>query len=168
MWLVANYEEKFRAALGAMQKSEMKKALANKKKQVNQIERRIDELDRLFKKVYEDYANQRLSEARYEMLSGDYEAEQAELREKLQALTAEIEQQEEQADSIDKFIAKIKKYFGMTELTPAILNDLVKAVYVHKPKKVDGKRVVDIDISYNYTGILPKSLLEDIKNEPMA
>ena len=166
MWLVANYEEKFRAALGAMQKSEMKKALASKKKQVSQIERRIDELDRLFKKVYEDYANQRLSEARYEMLSGDYETEQAELKEKLSALTDEIEQQEEQADSIDKFIAKVKKYLEMTELTPAILNDLVKAVYVHKPKKVDGKRVVDIDISYNFIGILPKSLFEGIKNEP--
>ena len=167
MWLVANYEEKFRAALGAMQKSEMKKALASKKKQVNQIERRIDELDRLFKKVYEDYANQRLSEARYEMLSGDYETEQAELREKLEMLTAEIEQQEEQADSIDKFITKVKKYMEMTELTPAILNDLVKEVYVHKPKKVDGKRVVDIDISYDFVGILPKSLFENIKNEPM-
>ncbi len=167
MWLVANYEEKFRAALGAMQKSEMKKALASKKKQVSQIERRIDELDRLFKKVYEDYANQRLSEARYEMLSSDYEAEQAELRERLETLTAEIEQQEEQADNINKFIAKVKKYLEMTELTPAILNDLVKAVYVHKPKKVDGKRVVDIDISYNYAGILPKSLFENIKNEPM-
>ena len=167
MWLVANYEEKFRAALGAMQKSEMKKAHANKKKQVNQIERRIDELDRLFKKVYEDYANERLSEARYEMLSGDYEAEQAELREKLETLTAEIEQQEEQAENINKFIAKVKKYLEMTELTPAILNDLVKVVYVHKPKKVNGKRVVDIDISYDFVGILPKSLFENIKNEPM-
>ncbi len=167
MWLVANYEEKFRAALGAMQKSEMRKALASKKKQVSQIERRIDELDRLFKKVYEDYANQRLSEARYEMLSSDYEAEQAELKEKLSVLTDEIEQQEEQAENIDKFIAKVKKYMEMTELTPAILNDLVKAVYVHKPKKVDGKRVVDIDISYDFVGILPKSLFEDIKNEPM-
>ena len=167
MWLVANYEEKFRAALGAMQKSEMKKALASKKKQVNQIDRRIDELDRLFKKVYEDYANEKLSEARYEMLSSEYEAEQAELKEKLSTLTAEIEQQEEQADSIDKFIAKVKKYLEMTELTPMILNDLVKAVYVHKPKKVDEKRVVDIDVSYDFVGILPKSLLEEMKNEPM-
>ncbi len=167
MWLVANYEEKFRAALGAMQKSEMKKALANKKKQVNQIERRIDELGRLFKKVYEDYANQRLSESRYEMLSGDYEVEQAEMKEKLSVLTDEIEQQEEQADSIDKFIVKVKKYMEMTELTPAILNDLVKAVYVHKPEKVNGKRVVGIDISYDFVGILPKSLFEEMKNEPM-
>ena len=101
------------------------------------------------------------------MLSGDYEVEQAELRERLETLTAEIEQQEEQAENIDKFIAKVKKYLEMTELTPAILNDLVKAVYVHKPKKVNGKRVVDIDISYNYAGILPKSLLEEMKNEPM-
>ena len=167
MWLVANYEKKFRTALGAMQKSEMKKAIAVKKKQASQIERRIDELDRLFKKVYEDYANQRLSEARYEMLSGDYETEQAELRERLETLTAEIEQQEEQAENIDKFIAKVKKYLEMTELTPAILNDLVKAVYVHKSKKVDGKRVVDVDISYDFVGILPKSLFEQMKNEPM-
>ena len=101
------------------------------------------------------------------MLSGDYEVEQAELREKLQMLTAEIEQQEEQANNIDKFITKVKKYLEMTELTPAILNDLVKAVYVHKPEKVNGKRVVDIDISYNFIGILPKSLFEEMKNEPM-
>ena len=101
------------------------------------------------------------------MLSGDYETEQAELKEKLSALTAEIEQQETQAENIDRFIAKIKKYFDMTELTPEMLNDLVKAVYVHKPKKVDGKRVVDIDISYDFVGILPKSLFEDIKTEPM-
>ncbi len=98
------------------------------------------------------------------MLSGDYETEQAELRERLETLTAEIEQQE-QAENIDKFITKVKKYLEMTELTPAILNDLIKAVYIHKPKKVDGKRVVDIDISYNYAGILPKNLFEDIKNE---
>ena len=167
MWLVANYEEKFKAALGAMQKSEMKKALSSKKKQVSQIERRIDELDRLFKKVYEDYANQRLSESRYEMLSGDYETEQAELRERLETLTAEIEQQEEQAENSDKFITKVKKYMEMTELTPAILNDLVKAIYVHKPKKADGKRVVDVDISYDFVGILPQSLFEEMKNEPM-
>ena len=36
-------------------------------------------------------------------------------------------------------------------------------------KRVDrtGKRVVDIDISYDFVGILPKSLFENIKNEPM-
>ena len=117
--------------------------------------------------MYEDHASQRLSEARYEMLSGDYEVEQAELRERLETLTAEIEQQEEQAENIDKFIVKVKKYMEMTELTPAIFNDLVKAIYVHKSKKVDGKRVVDIDISYDFVGILPKSLFENMKNEPM-
>ena len=89
------------------------------------------------------------------------------MREKLEMLTTEIEQQEEQADRIDKFITKVKKYMEMTELTPAILNDLVKAIYVHKPKKADGKRVVDIDISYDFVGILPQSLFEEMKNEPM-
>jgi len=42
---------------------------------------------------------------------------------------------------------------------PAILNDMVKAVYVHKTDKSSGKRVQTVTISYNYAGILPNSLL---------
>ena len=91
------------------------------------------------------------------MLSSDYEAEQAELREKLQVLADEIEQQEVQAENIDKLIAKVKKYLEITELTPAILNDLIKAVYVHKPEKVNGKLAVDIDISYDFVGTCRKA-----------
>ncbi len=40
------------------------------------------------------------------MLSDDYEQEQEELREKLLRLNEEINEQEEQAENIDKFLAK--------------------------------------------------------------
>ena len=33
--------------------------------------------------------------------------------------------------------------------------------------EIKSKRVVDIDISYDFVGILPKSLFEEMKNEPM-
>ena len=60
------------------------------------------------------------------MLSDDYEQEQKELREKLLRLNEEITKQEEQAENIDRFIGKVRKYLDLDELTPAILNDMVK------------------------------------------
>ena len=72
------------------------------------------------------------------MLSDDYEQEQEELREKLLRLNEEIAKQEEQAENIDRFIGKVRKYLNLDELTPAILNDMVKAVYVHAPDKSKG------------------------------
>ena len=102
----------------------MKKELAAKRRQLTQAERRIEELDRLFKRIYEDNVNGKLSDSRFQMLSDDYEQEQEELREKLLQLNEEIIQQEEQAENIDRFISKVRKYLDLDELTPALLNDI--------------------------------------------
>ena len=165
---VANHEEQFRKAMGAKQKAEAKRELAAKRRQLTQAQRRIEELDRLFKRIYEDNANGKLSDNRFQMLSDDYEKEQKELREKLLRLNEEINQQEEQAENIDRFIGKVRKYLDLDELTPAILNDMVKAVYVHAPDKSKGYREQRIDISYDLVGILPASLLNDLQNGEMA
>ena len=94
----------------------------------------------------------------------DYGQEQEELREKLLQLNEDITQQEEQAENIDRFIGKVRKYLDLDELTPAILNDMVKAVYVHAPDKSSGRREQRIDISYDLVGILPAALLNDPSN----
>ena len=61
-----------------------------------------------------------------------------------------------------------KKYLYLEKLTPAVLNDMVNAVYVHAPDKSSGHRVQDVEISYNYIGILPANLLYDIQNGETA
>ena len=165
---VANHEEQFRKAMGAKQKAEAKKELAAKRRQLTQAERRIEELDRLFKRIYEDNANGKLSDSRFQMLADDDEQEQEELREKLLRLNEEINEQEEQSENIDRFISKVRKYLDLDELTPAVLNDMVKAVYVHAPDKSKGHREQQIDISYDLVGILPASLLNNLQNGETA
>ena len=165
---VANHEEQFRKAMGAKQKAEAKRELTAKRRQLTQVERRIAELDRLFKRIYEDNANGKLSDSRFQMLSDDYEQEQEELREKLLQLNEEINRQEEQAENIERFISKVHEYLDMDELTPAVLNDMVKAVYVHMPETSNGHREQQIDISYDLVGILPASLLNDLQNGETA
>ena len=156
---VSAFEDEFREALGALKSSETKKELDTKNRQLQKSQNRYSELDRLFKRVYEDLVNGNLSETRFKMLSNDYENEQTELKEKIELLNKEIQEFQEKTDNIEKFIRTAKKYVGIEELTPAVLNDMVKAVYVQKPDKSSGKRVQKVIISYNYAGILPNELL---------
>ena len=80
----------------------------------------------------------------------------------------EIIQQEEQAENIDRFIGKVQKYLDLDKLTPTVLNDMVKAVYVHAPDKSKGYREQQIDISYDLVGILPAAMLNDLQNGETA
>ncbi len=165
---VADYEDAFRRALGAKRSDEAKKELAAKKRTLQKSENRLAELDRLFKRIYEDMVRGKLSEARFQMLSDDYEQEQDALRAKIEMLEAEIQNQKDQAENVDRFIRQAKKYLYLEKLTPTILNGMVNAVYVHASDKSGEHRVHDVDISYNYIGILPANLLYDIMNGKAA
>ena len=161
-------EDAFRKALGAKRSAEVKKDLAAKKRTLQKSENRLAELDKLFKRIYEDMVNGKLSEARFQMLSDDYEQEQEELRAKIEMLENEIQNQEDQEENVDRFIRVAKKHLYLEKLTPDVLNDMVQAVYVHAPDTSSGQRIQDVDISYNYIGILPANLLYDIINGKAA
>ncbi|MBR5614376.1 MAG: recombinase family protein [Clostridia bacterium] len=156
---VAGYENQFRKVLGAKQKAEVKKELSAKKKLLSKSESRIKELDLLFQRIYEDNVSGKISDERFQMLSANYETEQAELKQIIEKLSAEISKTEEQSDNVERFISKVHRYFDLQELTPSVLNDMVKRVYVHAPQTIDGKRTQEIDIVYDLVGILPLSLL---------
>ena len=150
LWYISDCEDLFRDKLGA------------KRRQLTQAQRRMEELDRLFKRLYEDNISGKINDSRFEKLSADYENEQAELTEKMQLLEQEIAQQEEEADSIEQFILRAKKYPNLQELTPAVLHDLVNRVYVSAPDKSSGQRVQDVHISLACIGFLPESIIAEM------
>jgi len=100
----------------------------------------MTELSMLFKRIYEDHVNSKLSEVRFLELSADYEAEQTELQAKLEQWKTDLERQEQRTNDVDRFVEKCKKYVGLEELTPTILNDLVHKVFGEAPDKSSGKR----------------------------
>ena len=79
LWYISDCEDLFREKLGAKRKEEFKKELAAKRRQLTQAQRRIEELDRLFKRIYEDNISGKINDSRFQKLSADYEKEQAEL-----------------------------------------------------------------------------------------
>ena len=160
LWYISDCEDLFRDKLGAKRKEDFKKELAAKRRQLTQAQRRMEEIDRLFKRLYEDNISGKINDSRFEKLSADYENEQTELTEKMQLLEQEIAQQEEEADSIEQFIFRAKKYPNLQELTPAVLRDLVNNV--HAPDKSSGHRVQDVHISLACIGFLPESIIAEM------
>ena len=79
-------------------------------------------------------------------------------------ISQEIAKQEEEADSIEQFIRRAKKYPELTELTPAVLHDLVNKVYVCAPDNSSGHRVQDVQISLACIGFLPESIITEMVN----
>ncbi|WP_306294238.1 DUF4368 domain-containing protein [Paenibacillus sp. 79R4] len=53
---------------------------------------------------------------------------------------AELDEQEQYAEDVERFIRKCRQYTDLQELTPTILNDLVCKVFVDAPDKSKGKR----------------------------
>ena len=140
-------------------------AVRARRKKLAQGEKRLDELDRLFIRLYEDNVSGRISDERFSMMSKTYEDEQTRLKDEAQSLKQEIEAQERQIDDLDQFIQRVHKYTELKELTPYALRELVKAIYIEAPDKSTGKRRQGIRIAYDLVGFIP---LEKLAKEETA
>lgn len=159
------YEGHFRAVMEQQLRVESSERMKASRKRLDRDEKRVAELKRLFMKIYEDNASGRLSDERFDMLSQPYEAEQKQLEAEIISLQREIEVQEEQNESIEKFIQKARKYASIETLDAYTLHELVQAIYVDAPDKSSGKRVQHIHIKYDGIGFIP---LDELRNEETA
>ena len=133
---------------------EAEKAIKQKKKELEQAKKRIAELDRIFKRIYEDDISGTISHERFLKLSAEYEAEQKELTEFVKAEQTAVDTYEQDRTDFDSFAAIIRKYVGIRELTPTIVNEFVKKIVVHAPDKSSGHRRQKIEIVWNFIGEL--------------
>lgn len=131
---------------------QQEKAVKNCKKQLEQSQKRHDELDMLVKKLYESYATGKLPDRQFERLLSEYDKEQADLENMIQALQFKIDGFNADNVKTDKFIQLVKRYTDFTELTTPMLNEFVEKVVVHEAEKATGERVQKVDIYFNFIG----------------
>jgi len=147
-----NNETEFIEVIRAASDVRQNDTAKNHKRQITKNEKRIAELDTLFKKTYEDFAAERLNEKRFNQLSHGYEVEQ----EQLERQTAELQTALEQFDSdslrADKFLELAKRYQNFDELTAPMLHEFVDKIIVHEADRSSGKREQQIEIHLNYIG----------------
>ena len=131
---------------------EAEKEAKKHKREIAQAEKRIAELDRIFKRIYEDDISGAISHERFLKLSADYEAEQKELTEHVKAWRDAVEASEQDQVDFASFAAIVRKYVGIRELTPTIVNEFVKKIIVHAPDKSSGHRRQKIELVWNFIG----------------
>lgn len=129
---------------------------AAKKKQTTELKKatkRKAEVDGLFAKLYEDWAAGRITEYNFNMLTAKYQAEQSELAEKIDTLTAELDTVKQTESDARKWVDLIQQYANPTELTAPLLNALIEKVVVHQSVKgEDGEQEQEIEIFYRFIG----------------
>ncbi len=153
---VSQFEDDFIQRAADRDLWERDKELAQKKDVLAQAEKRIAELDVIFKRLYEDNISGKLSDERFIKLSHDYEQEQANLKTMVENLRQDVKQQEKQKINVKHFIAAVKKYTDMTQLDASILREFVEKIYisdVYTPDENEPRiKVRDIQIVYNFIG----------------
>jgi len=156
----AEYEDKFVELLKQDGADKSRKELLAGKRKLTQGENRIAELDYIIQRLYEDSVSGKLTDARFIKLSQGYETEQQTLQAQVTELAELISTQEQKSLDLNRFLARIRKYAHVDELTPTLLNELVERIEIHAPDKSSGKRVQPIDVYFNYVGLIGKLTFE--------
>lgn len=157
----AEFIEKVRAA------SEVRQAQAAKdlKRKLAKDRKRSKELDGLIRKLYEAYAGEKISEKRFEMLSGEYEQEQETLEATITQEQAELDAFEADTAKVDQFLELARKYTDFSVLTTPMIYEFVDKIMIHAPDRSSGERTQEVDIYLKFIGKFDVPLPEPTPEE---
>ena len=127
-----------------------KKALAQQRKELDKAEKRMSELNVLFRKLYEDNALGKLSDEQFAFLTSGYDDEKKALTRRIADLTQEINDATERSADVKRFVTLVRKYTQIKELTYENVHEFIDRILVHELDKETNTR--KIEILYNFVG----------------
>ena len=132
----------------AQDEASRKAELTQKRKALSGAQKRMEDLDRIIQRLYEDSVLGKLSDLRFQKLSAQYETEQEEIRRLAVSLEREIESEAGQIADVGRFL----QLADLQELDAATVNELIEKIVIHSPKKIGGKKHVTIEVYFTYVG----------------
>ena len=147
-----NHEDEFLRLVTRNSEKALDRELRDCRKEYEQAKARIAKLDTLIQRIYEDNVEGKISDDRFAKLSGNYEAEQAQLQSRAEELQRFLDDAKEKSLNADHFLALVRKYTDIRELDAEIIREFVERINVFQAEKVDGHRQQHIQIIYNCIG----------------
>lgn len=137
---------------------EQQKAQAKAQSELSKTTARIEEINGIIRKLYEDNVKGKMTDERFDFLAKSYETEQTELRAKTEELKKIIAATEQDNDNLKKFLKIVEHYLCVEELTPEILHSFIDKIYIDEAEIFDGKKMQGVRIVYNFVGaiVLPQ------------
>ena len=112
-------------------------------------EERIDVLEKMVLRLYEDMVAGRISEANFNLLMEKTQKEQAELKARVEEGRKKLADEIRLACDARQWVEAIQEYADITELDAATLNRLIKEIVVHESIDSDKTRHISIEIHFN-------------------
>ena len=146
------FRDDFTQEMLAQDEASRKAELAQKRKALSGAQKRMEDLDKIIQRLYEDSVLGKLSDLRFQKLSAQYEAEQAEIQQLAASLEREIENEARQIADVGRFLQLADRYSDLQELDAATVNELIEKIVIHSPEKIGGKKHVTIEVYFTYVG----------------
>ena len=146
-------EREFTRQINEMYSTQQAETVKSQRKKLKSSQSRHAELDKLIQRIYEDMVAEKITDKRFEVLSNQYEQEQAELEETITQLTADLDSYDDSTDRAAKFLELTKRYKEFSELTPTMLHEFVDRIEVHE--RADRRAIVTtqkVDVYLNFIG----------------
>ena len=129
--------------------------IRNMKSKIEKSKQRIKELDKLIERIYEDNVLGKISDDRFYRMSANFEKEQKELLAAVEHDEQKVRDAEQEKINLNIFLETIRECTDLKELTPTLVNTLIKRIDVHNSTKDEhGHKHVPIDIYFTAVGII--------------
>ena len=148
-----------------------KTSTADRKREMKELQlsieagrRRIDELDRLISRIYEDNAIGRISDDRYERMSAGYEKEQHDLMVSVAENERRLHEMEKERVDLHMLLKGLREFTEIRELTPELVNTLIQRIEIHNSDRSSGHVRVKVDIYFTAVGMIDLPTEEDLSS----
>ena len=156
----ADFEALVKKSLSIQQTDKAKK----QQKRIPQITARLELIDTVLNRLYEDIALGRIEQDRYEQMSQKYSEEYYTLKTELAEIKEQLSEFENADGRAQRFMKLTERYAAFTELTPAILNEFISKILVHERDVKRSKYAVyRIEVYFNHIGRFENELTEQIE-----
>ena len=153
----AEFEALVKKSLAMQQTDKTKK----QQKRIPQITTRLEQIDKVLNKLYEDNALGTIPQDRYEQMSQKYSEEYYSLKAELEQLREQLSAFENAGGRAQKFVKLIDRYADFTDLTPTVLNEFISRIEVHERDKKRAKQAIQhIGIYFNHIGRFENELTQ--------
>lgn len=151
---VKDQEPLFRYMLAKNKNAKEKAEYEQMKVAVERNEKRIKNIDRLIKSLYEDRVIGGMEEERYTAMLSDYTREQRELITSVAEMKEELARDEQKVIDLRLLVRSLREYTDMRELTPTLVNSIIDRIEVHNNDKSSGHCYVKVDIYFTAVGMI--------------
>lgn len=151
---ISQYEDVFLYLYNQQHELVVAKNFAVCKQRLISNQNRIQELDKLIARAYEDNVSGRLADERYMTITKDFETEQQGLKTQLKEDEAALQNADKEKADLRVFLNAIRQCTDLTELNATIVNTLIQKIEIFNPVKIDGTKYVPIKIHFTAVGVL--------------